>query len=89
MGTDPPPSSLAELRSLLEVLGGEVRLARALIRDGHRVDLRGLDVAFGRLCGTALDLPAEQGRRLVPALEGVLSLVDSLIASMHAPPEHA
>jgi hypothetical protein len=87
METDPPPSQLAELRSFLEDLGNEVRIARTLIQDGHAVDLQGLDAQFGLLCAKALDLPTEEGRTLRPDLEGMLSLVDSLIASMHEPAE--
>jgi hypothetical protein len=87
METDPPPSPLADLRSFLEDLGNEVRIARTLIQDGHPVDLRGLDVQFGLLCAKALDLPTEDGRTLLPDLEGMRSLVDSLIASMNVPAE--
>jgi hypothetical protein len=62
MHTDPGHASLAALRSFLEDLENTAAVAATLLRQGHRIDLTGLDAQVGLLCAKALDLPMQQGR---------------------------
>ncbi|MDR3474397.1 MAG: hypothetical protein P4M09_22335 [Devosia sp.] len=59
-------------------------IVHRLIDDGRTVDLTGLDTQIGLLCAKALDLPAEDGRLVRPALISLLDKVDAVSAALAA-----
>jgi hypothetical protein len=70
------------LTQLAERLARSMALSRALARSGRTVDLRGIDDGVGQLCAQALDLPADEGRRLLPVLHELLGQVDALTTAL-------
>ncbi len=75
------PQRLAVLAARLQHTIG---IARALAQNGRAVDLTGLDDGIGMLCAQILDLPLQDGRRLLPLLADVLAQVDGLTAALRA-----
>ena len=71
--------------ALADGLAGVVRVAHALLRNGSRVDLAGLDGLFGLLCARALDLRPDHGRCLAPRLLALRDDLDALSVAL-APP---
>lgn len=72
------------LRAMAEHLAATIRLSRAMVETGRRVDIAGLDGGIGLLCAQALDLPQAQGRALVPFLAALLAEVDALATTLAA-----
>ena len=60
-----------------------IGIARALAQNGRTVDLTGLDDGIGTLCAQTLDLPAQEGRALLPLLAEMLQQVNTLTAALH------
>lgn len=52
------------VRALAEELTRIVGVARTLVESGRMIDLAGLNDQVGLLCAAALDLPADEGRRI-------------------------
>ena len=69
----------------IESMRGTLSLARAFVEAGRPVDLGGLDAGTAALCAAVEMLPAEDSRRLRPALVALLAEVDGLGAAF-APP---
>jgi hypothetical protein len=59
-----------------------IGVARALVRSGRTLDLRGIEDGVGMLCAQVLDLPPPQGRTLLTQLQDVLAEVDALGAAL-------
>jgi hypothetical protein len=59
-----------------------IGVARALVRSGRTLDLRGIEDGVGLLCAQVLDLPPEQGRTLLARLQDVLADVDALASAL-------
>ena len=64
--------------ALAEGLAKVVQVAHALVRDGSRIDLTGLDGLFGLLCARALDLRPDDGRHLALRLLALRDDLDAL-----------
>src|SRR5437899_2064930 len=64
--------------ALVDELARVVQIAHALVRNGSRVDLSGLDRLFGLLCARALDLRRDHGRCLAPRLLALRDALDAL-----------
>lgn len=64
--------------SLGDGLARTVCVARALVENGRRVDLIGLDRGVGLFCAKTLDLPHEQGRALQARLVDLRTEIDRL-----------
>ncbi len=72
------------LTVLASRLSRTIGIARALAQNGRTVDLTGLDDGIGMLCAQTLDLPAQEGRTLLPLLADVLLQVNTLAAALQA-----
>ncbi len=59
-------------------------VARALIANGRRLDLTGIDDGVGILCAQALDLAPGEGLLVVPHLCAVRAQADALCAALRA-----
>ena len=59
-----------------------LRTSRAFAEAGRPIDLTGLQLCIGRITASALDLDPDDGRRLRPALEGLLIDLDRLQAAL-------
>lgn len=68
--------------AMAEALAATVRTARALARDGARIDLTGLDCLIGLLSARALDLRPDHARSLQPRLLDLLAELDGLSAAL-------
>jgi hypothetical protein len=65
-------------RDLADAIANTLRLARALVAAGRKVDIAGLDGPIGLLCAKSLDLSPEDGRQMRVLLLGILEEVDAL-----------
>jgi hypothetical protein len=72
----------AEVEALIEVLATVVQTAGALLSEGHRLDLTGLDSLVGLLCARALDLDPRHGCALGPTLLALRDDLDGLFAAL-------
>ena len=79
---DPPRSGIDPVRALGVNLGHMLRMTRALVAGGRRVDIGGLERQVGLLCAKSLDLPPEDGRGLRPMLIGLLTDLDALSTTL-------
>ena len=61
-----------------------MRMAAALVGEGRRIDLAGLEEQTGRLCARALDLPPGMGRVLRDELMALRADAEALIAALQA-----
>ena len=79
----------AAAEALAHSAGRILHLAQALARTGRSIDLSGLEHWVGRLTASALDLDPIDGRRLRPALIGLLDGLDRREHTVtgRAPPE--
>lgn len=59
-----------------------IALARGLVDGGRRVDLSGLEREAAALCATALALPREQARALLPSLEAIEREIAALMEAL-------
>ncbi|MDR3538899.1 MAG: hypothetical protein P4L71_20560 [Acetobacteraceae bacterium] len=84
MAADSQHAPQDALLSFLEDMSNTMVIVHRLIDDGRTVDLTGLDAQIGLLCAKALDLPAEQGRFVRPALISLLRKVDSVSTALAA-----
>lgn len=75
----------AALLAALEAMEGTLALAEALLAQGRRIDLAGLESEMERLCGAALATPAEAAVAVRLKLEALLRALDRLRAGL-APP---
>ncbi len=75
---------IGRTRSLAGGIVTTIRLSRALVDTGRRVDLAGLESVIGLLCAKALDLQPEQGREMVPELSAMLQEIDGLCVALTA-----
>ncbi len=57
-------------------------VARALAERGRRLDLAGIEDGIGVLCAQTLDMPAKDGRCMLPVLREVLAQLESLSAAL-------
>ena len=82
-------AAVAAAESLAQSAERMLRLAQALAQTGRRIELSGLEHWVGRLTASALDLDPIDGRRLRPALIGLLDGLDRLEHTItnRAPPE--
>ncbi len=71
-------SSLPQAEQAVEAVATLLRLARGMAEGGRRVELAGLERLVGPLCARSLDLPADEGRRMVPLLAGLVAELDAL-----------
>jgi hypothetical protein len=62
-----------------------VAVARALVKSGRAVELAGLQDGIGILCAQTLDLPAEEGRAMLPALRELVAQLEALTEAFRAP----
>lgn len=87
-GTGPgefsPSPALEATTMIVETMAATMLMARALLVAGHRIDLDGVEREIGDLCAEAVALPRAEGRRLRPALQGLLSEVEALEADLAA-----
>ena len=81
-GWPPAASALPEAEQAAAGVRTLLLLARGMAAAGRRVDLAGLEHMVGRLCARSLDLPAEEARRMRPALAALLVEIDALNAAM-------
>ncbi len=81
---DTPLDRPQRLTVLASRLSRTIGIARALAQNGRTVDLTGLDDGIGMLCAQTLDLPAQEGRTLLPLLADVLLQVNTLAAALQA-----
>jgi len=81
-------AAVAAAEALAQSAERILRLAQALAQAGRTIDLTGLEHGVGRLTASALDLDPIDGRRLRPALIGLLNGLDRLehTVSGRAPP---
>ncbi len=79
---DPPSSAIDPVRAIGVNLGHMLRMTRALIAGGRRVDIAGLERQVGLLCARSLDLPPDDGRELRPMLIGLLTDLDALYTTL-------
>jgi hypothetical protein len=85
-----PPPNLAEdpeakalqLGNMALRLMRTIGIARALVRSGRTLDLRGIEDGIGLLCAQILDLPTRQGRTLLCQLQDLLAEVDALAVAL-------
>jgi len=82
-------AAVAAAEALAQSAERVLRLAQALAQTGRGIDLSGLEHWVGRLTASALDLDPIDGRRLRPALIGLLDGLDRLEHTVtgRAPPE--
>ncbi|MDR3524339.1 MAG: hypothetical protein P4L66_09550 [Acetobacteraceae bacterium] len=59
-----------------------LRTTRAFAEAGRAMDLTSLPLCIGRITASALDLDPQEGRRLRPVLEGLLTDLDRLHAAL-------
>ncbi|MBX6743667.1 MAG: hypothetical protein IRY87_19795 [Acetobacteraceae bacterium] len=78
------PSSVMAILAAVEALHATLRVARALVAGGRRVDLGGLDAQTAALCTAAMLLPPGSAAMLRPAMEAVVREVDGLAATLSA-----
>jgi hypothetical protein len=71
-------------RDLADAIANTLRLARALVGAGRKVDLAGLDGPIGLLCAKSLDLSPEEGRQMRILLLGILEEVDAVSELLRA-----
>jgi hypothetical protein len=74
-----------EVAALADDIGHAIAVARALVRQGRRLDLAGLDQRVGRLCAQTLDLGPEPARRMRPRLLALMTELERL-DELLAPP---
>jgi hypothetical protein len=84
-GTPANPQTMPTLAAI-EALHDTVRMARALVDGGRRIDLAGLDAEAATLCTAVALLPAGAARPLRPALEALAREVDGLAVALPSPP---
>ena len=77
-----PPETLA---ALADRINNSLAVARALVLAGRTVDLGGLQDGIGVLCAKTLDLPGDEGRRMLPLLHETLAQLDSMARALRAP----
>jgi hypothetical protein len=82
-------AAVAAAEALAQLTERILRLAQALTQTGRSIELSGLEHWVGRLTACALDLDPIDGRRLRPALIGLLDGLDRLehAVTNRAPPE--
>ncbi len=68
--------------SLAARLATTIATARALARNGRRVDLAGLEDGIGQLCARTLDLPHAEARAMRPTLLDLLRRLEDLAAEL-------
>lgn len=78
------PSPVAPVLAGIEALHATIKVARALVEGGRRIDLGGLDAQAAALCTAAMLLPPGSAPLLCPALEAVIREVDGLAATLSA-----
>jgi hypothetical protein len=66
------------VRAAIEAMDGTLAMARALVEGGRRIDLAGLEREAATICAAVIALELEEGRRLRPALVGLLGQLDRL-----------
>lgn len=71
-------SALPQAEQAAEAVAALLRLARGMAECGRRVDLAGLERLIGPLCARSMDLPAAEGRRMVPLLAALVGEIDAL-----------
>ncbi|MGB0696397.1 MAG: hypothetical protein ACPGOY_12170 [Rhodospirillaceae bacterium] len=59
-----------------------VQTAQRLIGEGRDVDLNALEAKVSKAMGAVLSLPEDQRRPMIPRLEGLISLLDTLEAAV-------
>ena len=74
----------AAVRAQIEKLTHMIGIARALAESGRPVDLTGFDDDVGLLCAKALDLPADEGRKIRPLVIALSAAMDSLSRALAA-----
>ena len=79
-GTSPAVAVAAAIAAL----DGTLVVARALVENGRRIDLAGLDRDAVALCAALMVLDVGEARCLRPAIEALRHHVDSLAATMRA-----
>ncbi len=82
-GTE-PPSPMAAILAAIEAMQATIRVARALVEGGRRIDLGGLDAQAAALCTAVMLLPPASAQRLCPALEELVREMDGLAATLPA-----
>jgi hypothetical protein len=82
--TPASPHTLPTLAAI-EALHDTIRMARALVDNGRRIDLAGLDAEAATLCTAVALLPEGTARPLRPALEALAREVDGLAAALPSP----
>jgi hypothetical protein len=73
-----PGAEFDAANALAESAERTLLVSIALARGGRAIDLHGLENWIGRLTASALDLDPGDGRRLRPALVGLLHCLDTL-----------
>src|ERR1044071_273316 len=75
---------LADLRARIQEMRGTLRVACALVRQGRRIDLAGLEEHVGRLCAASLDLAPGDGRAVRADLFDLRADAEALLAALQA-----
>lgn len=86
-----PDAEFDACSALAQASARTLQVSLTLAGAGRAIDLTGLDNCIGRLTASALDLDLADGRRIRPALAGLLRSLDALelqIAPASAPHPH-
>lgn len=73
-----PDAEFDSCSALAQAATRTIQVSLALASAGRAIDLNGLDNLIGRLTASALDLDPAEGRRMHPALAGLLCSLDAL-----------
>ena len=77
-----PTATAAEIATELDLIAGEIELARNLAGQGHMLDLAGIDARVAVACQVAQALPPAEARGLVERLGHLVALLDRLAAEL-------
>lgn len=73
-----PDAEFAACSAMAQAVRRTLEVSSALASAGRAIDLASLDNWIGRLTASALDLDPADGRRMRPALAGLLRNLDAL-----------
>jgi hypothetical protein len=77
-----PTATAAEIAAELDMVAGEIELARTLAGEGHMLELGGIDARVEVACRAAQALPPAEAQELVERLGHLVALLDRLAAEL-------
>ncbi len=77
-----PEMQPSRLRQEIAEVFGEIVAAQRMVRAGRTIELEDLDKRIAVLCEAVTQLPAEEGRDLMPLLEDLHASLDQLASAL-------